>query len=446
MKRGLLSVVAAFGFGVAAYAQLAVTENNDGAVVLGLSGPGVTISNVVVDCPGGAMGTFNGVSSNLLMNSGVLLTTGKVLNAPGPDSDEGDAPLFGSNNGAPGDADLVAALGLTNNPGLVRDACVVTFQLTSSFSPVTFNYVFASEEYNEYVGSEFNDAFALFVKGPGLPPGWTNLAKIPGTDQFVSINNVNLNANSNYYTNNDFGSSIQYDGFTKVMAASVNVTPGAVYQFKFVIADLKDRLYDSGVFIDLLRSQPMPIVMQSLKAEYQSEGVALSWRALSENPAQTGYYVERSENGGVSFERLKDFRAKAAPGCTADYFYLDASVKPNRRYIYRITEFSTDEKIIDGYSENVEIFTGTKYETPIARLFPSPTDGALYLTHSFTQPISLNIIDMLGRKVAEFTPPPASDLNTNVDLSASVAPLIKGVYTLEIQTPTERRFIKFIKQ
>ncbi len=53
-------------------------------------------------------------------------------------------------------------------------------------------YVFASEEYPEYVGSSFNDVMAVFVDGQ-------NCALVPGSQTPVSINTVNPGSNSQYY-------------------------------------------------------------------------------------------------------------------------------------------------------------------------------------------------------------------------------------------------------
>ena len=69
----------------------------------------------------------------------------------------------------------------------------------------SFNYVFASEEYLEYVGS-INDAFGFFLSGPN-PAGGNyvnvNLAIVPGTANTpVTIDNVNDATNSNYYIDN----------------------------------------------------------------------------------------------------------------------------------------------------------------------------------------------------------------------------------------------------
>jgi hypothetical protein len=109
--------------------------------------------------------------------------------------------------------------------------------------------VFASEEYNEFAGSAFNDIFAFFLNGE-------NIALIPGTNIPVSINNINANTNSAFFRNNDPSDleeplpfNTEFDGFTVVLAASAFVTPGETQRLKIAIADTSDSILDSAVFI-----------------------------------------------------------------------------------------------------------------------------------------------------------------------------------------------------
>ncbi len=145
---------------------------------------------------------------------------------------------------------------------------------------MSFNYVFASEEYPEYVCSTVNDAFGFFISGPDINGGGQftnnaeNIALIPNTDPPVpvTINTVNpgiVGANGQiedcialdtdwmynnvYYTANDAPSAdpdiIEYDGFTVPLNSTIQLVEGETYHMKLAIGDGGDTAYDSAIFI-----------------------------------------------------------------------------------------------------------------------------------------------------------------------------------------------------
>jgi hypothetical protein len=120
-----------------------------------------------------------------------------------------------------------------------------------------FNFAFGSEEYPEFVGSAFNDVFAIFLSGPGFTPQ-QNVAQLPdGTP--VAINNVNAGLNDDYFIDNEvqMGEFLAYDGFTTNLTAFAVVVPGESYHFKTAIADVSDMIYDSGVMLEAFRFRSM---------------------------------------------------------------------------------------------------------------------------------------------------------------------------------------------
>lgn len=125
----------------------------------------------------------------------------------------------------------------------------LTLNFTLDSDSLFFNYVFGSEEYNEFVGSNFNDGFNLLLNGPGFAN--VNLAQIPGGGGPVTINNVNLGSNSAFYRNNSPGPyPIELDGLTTVLTASASgLMVGSQYSLTFNIFDTGDSGYDSAVFI-----------------------------------------------------------------------------------------------------------------------------------------------------------------------------------------------------
>jgi gliding motility-associated-like protein len=221
-------------------AQLILTPtSNPAQLVQTIVGAGYAVSNVKVNCPSGAIGLFTSSGSNIGVGKGILLTTGQINIANGPNNNQG----AGVNNGAAGDFDLSNLAGAAT-----YDGCALEFDIIPACDTLKINYVFGSEEYPEYVNKQFNDVFAFFISGPGFT-GLQNIALVPGTALPVSINNVNAGKNSQYYIDNTGGATIQYDGFTTPLTALAKVTPCSQYHLKLVIADVLDGIFDSGVFI-----------------------------------------------------------------------------------------------------------------------------------------------------------------------------------------------------
>ncbi len=200
---------------------------------------GIFVSNVNLICPTGGSGYFDGSATNIGINTGVLLTSGSATGANGPNNDAG-AGVCGNGQGDP---HLEAIAGET-----IFDACILEFDIVPTCTPLTFSYVFASEEYPEYINREFVDAMIINIDGPGFG-GPTNLALVPNGNQPVNIGTINSGSNSTYYNGNSGGNSIQYDGFTTVLTATANIQPCEEYHVKIGVGDASDCIFDSGLFI-----------------------------------------------------------------------------------------------------------------------------------------------------------------------------------------------------
>ena len=221
------------------------------------------------------IGTFqaNGFDG-LSMSSGVIMTTGHIDVAPGPNNYQGSS---NSITGYYSDPEM--AIVATDD---IYGCSTLDFDFVTLASSVQFNYTFASEEYPEYVCSDFNDVFAFFVTGPDPETGeevTRNIAIIPGTITAatpngiaVAINSVNIGQAgtmggsglgcyydySGYYVNNCSDSTgtpsgadgIQYDGYTSKLTATAGVVPCAVYHMHISVCNVGDNSYDSGVFLE----------------------------------------------------------------------------------------------------------------------------------------------------------------------------------------------------
>ena len=207
------------------------------------------------------VGYFSNAEEIIGFSSGIILATGNIKNAMGPNDDIGVTTSFSLRDGDP-DLDLFAT-------DLVLDAEGIEFDFVPFGDQVEFRYVFASEEYCEYVGSKFNDSFGFFVSGPGIEGEFfndaINVATLPNTGEYVTINNVNHNLNAGNYIKNElvedvnncgisFGANnleeIQYDGFTTPLKATIDVIPCETYHIRLVVGDVGDDILDSAVFLE----------------------------------------------------------------------------------------------------------------------------------------------------------------------------------------------------
>lgn len=223
----------------------------------------VTAHNITYTGDNRALGYFNNNSSNFPFESGIILTSGEAINAIGPNN----SGSKGTGVGTSGDVDLNILSGVTT-----YDAAILEFDFVPASDTLSFRYVFASEEYNEYTCASVNDAFGFFISGPGIAGPYTggsiNIALIPNTTIPVSINTVNNGSigsngsvsncpdpiinlgNSAYFYDNAGSPSVQYDGFTMPLTATAIVTACETYHIKLKIADGGDSAFDSGVFIE----------------------------------------------------------------------------------------------------------------------------------------------------------------------------------------------------
>lgn len=268
--KGMAVVALALLFPSFASAQLQVTAGAalnmtpEQLVQQVLVGEGVTVENVRFNGSAGninctSIGTFSTGTSgtNLGLASGIIMGSGNVTFAVGPNSQGG-----GSLAGCPHYNNAVLASAAS---GTINDCAVLEFDFYPKSDSIKFNYIFASEEYPEYVCGTVNDIFAFFISGLN-PEGGSynnyNIAIIPGTDSMpVSINTVNggsagssggtpcVLTNSAYYVSNT-QQSIQYDGFTTVLTAKAAVIPCTPYHLVMAIADVGDNVWDSGVFLE----------------------------------------------------------------------------------------------------------------------------------------------------------------------------------------------------
>lgn len=244
-----------------------------------LAGPGVTISNVQFTGLFNQIGQFNGASSNIGFSGGVVLNTGNVTEIQGIGADD----VAGSGASGLSSADLLSvAQSVTSNPqsgniNSTEDLAMLEFDFVPISNVVNFNFVFASDEYLTYVNTAFNDVFGFFVAGPGItgpysapvgfPGGSSNLATVPGSNPPlpITISTIHPGLNSQFYFDNELGTTHAFNGQTVSIPITFNVICGETYHFKFAVADCQDDYLATAVFLEegSFSSPPIDLELQT---------------------------------------------------------------------------------------------------------------------------------------------------------------------------------------
>ena len=337
-------------------AQLTVSNTLTAAQLVDsiLVGNGVSASNITYSGSTLSIGKFsNGNTTNIGLDNGVLITTGSVFNAIGPNSVQNKT----TNTLGGSDAQLASLV-----PGFsIFDAAVLEFDFTPISDSLKLEYVFASEEYPEWVGSSYNDVFGFFVSGPN-PSGGTyshyNLAVVPNSTNPVTVNNINNGSLNNgpctncaYYINNNNGTTIEYDGFTTVLRACLVVTPCVTYHIKIAIGDVGDHSYDSGIF---LKSNSFSTNTVSVNATY-SNPLLPSNCVEGCSDAIVSFTTERP----VNYNRIIHYTIGGSAINGTDYTYIpDSAIIPAYSDSVAIVISPIADGIIEGM-ETVQLIVET---------------------------------------------------------------------------------------
>lgn len=250
-----------FPFTFEVSAQLVVNSNVSPSQLIGneliSKNSGITIISSTAFGNPQQFGTFKTSATHIDIREGVIISTGYAKDAEGPN----DRSNVGTRLVGKGDEELTH---LAKNQTF--DAAILQFDFIPKSDQISFEYVFASEEYPEYVNKGVNDVFAFILIHVATGKR-TNLAILPGTNSPVTIDEVNHLKHSDYYIANgkwdenslqkwkdnlelgEYAYNFQFDGLTTWLKAQSSVIPGEAYVLKIGIADAGDGAYDSAVLL-----------------------------------------------------------------------------------------------------------------------------------------------------------------------------------------------------
>ena len=205
------------------------------------------------------LGYFEKSGSNFPFHDGIVLSTGSAMAAPGP---KGNMTQSDGSYNWPGDSTLSALLAANGTSGTLYNATVLEFDFVALTDSMSFDFIFASEEYGTFQCS-YADVFGFFLTDMTTNIT-TNLAVVPNTNIPISVTTIRNSAYNGacssqnaqyfaqYFNGTDAASqsaAINFRGHTVPLTASSTVIPGNTYHIKLAIADFSDASYDSAVFL-----------------------------------------------------------------------------------------------------------------------------------------------------------------------------------------------------
>jgi hypothetical protein len=421
----------------------------------------VSISNInssgissMIGAPSNLGKFFSLAQYNFPIDMGIILSTGNIFNVYGPNFNGSTTHNFN----LPGDSLLGSTVGTVNT----YDAAFIEFDYIPFTNVISFEYVFGSEEYPEYVNSSFNDVFGFFVSGPNPYGGnYTNqnVAIVPGTTNTpVAINNVNNGSsgvgpctNCAYFVDNTGGLGVMFDSYTTSLPVYLEMIPFATYHIKIVVADVADGIYDSGVFLKQNSFSCLPLTYnfqangsKSYSNTIKEDSTSLLIDILLPDTARTPITYHFSISGtavnGTDYQLLTD-SITFLPGTISqsiNFVPLSDTLTEGNETITLVFNYLNDTLNItledNPVAQNPSSINENEFSQQI-NIYPNPASDILNIETNMIFN-SIEIIDIEGRTV----------LNTSFNNSIDISKLPAGNYFITLRggnnEMTSRKFTK----
>ncbi|MDE7065642.1 MAG: choice-of-anchor L domain-containing protein, partial [Desulfovibrionaceae bacterium] len=276
-----------------------------------IMGEGITVIDASFTGHKDSLGVFeNGAGAGLgtSMNNGLILSTGNVVEAQNPPRFLADSDME-----QPGDSYI-------NSPGITTmDASFLDIHFIPDSDMLYFNFVFATEEYPDYLNTGYNDVCGIKMWTNGALHDFTKLENIYSIDGKpvsagltgpISLNNI-FNHPELFVDNQNGDESFTANGFSKTFRIGVPVTPGAVNHLHIGVGDVDDPWLDSWIMVSgfstdvispeiknkktVISVKPIDIKTQE-KAQYALERIDKSIVIKDNIRAHLGALQNRFEN------------------------------------------------------------------------------------------------------------------------------------------------------
>ncbi|MGB6036257.1 MAG: choice-of-anchor L domain-containing protein [Cryomorphaceae bacterium] len=401
---------------------------NDVLLGGGISATNITYNGLPADSITFQAGSFTVDSSAFPIAEGVVMATGEITGIVGGFENSSQNQLLD-------DPDLMAISGQPMN-----NCAIIEFDFTADTDTFLIDYVFASTEYPGFTCSVFNDAFGIFLSGPGISGQFSNnaanIALIPDTDIPVAINTVNggaptgggwddtcLEANPNYvedsiyFFNNDpqLENSIIYPGHTHMFTAFASLVPGETYHFKFAIGNAVDMALQSAVMMRKgsvtggLVTTELQIGVDTEGFEIAEEGVYIAGTFnffIPEPMEQIGldsykFSVQQPSNVNITYKFFNGNDLNAAE-LVPENCSINGVMSGGNRFVSTSTEATTVETVCFGECGSCEVPLSIEDESQTKLgVFPNPSDGNFQIVPPIDGFARVQAFDVRGRMVVD---------------------------------------------
>jgi Dockerin type I domain len=214
---------------------IAITQNNNATDLLNaflVANSGIIVTNVTYTGHANGAGTYTG--GPLGIDDGTILASGHVDNALPPNNSDRTSTNFNTSG-----CDWCDSL---SDGHTTYDAAIleITFDAAVVCSAISMDFIFGSEEYPEYVSTEYNDVFGVFLNGSQI-----------AFDAFG--NPITINGgffDSTGYVQIPPDNGMEYDGSTLKLTTVGTLVPGSSGNtLVLVVCDASDHVWDSGVLL-----------------------------------------------------------------------------------------------------------------------------------------------------------------------------------------------------
>jgi len=336
----LISILFVFSFS-SIKAQLEVnsisTSDNlmEQLIIEELLGCNIDVTNIMYTGNSESFGIFNYTQDDNVceldfgLDRGLLMTTGMIEYAVGPNNDSDDGQEWNVEYDDSFLHQYLVDFEIITPSVALYDACVLEFDITSSTSnSLDFEVIFGSEEYTEWISPFYGDVFCFFVSeiNEDLDPNFDmNPQNIMETGDVLNNSCDIVNKpispwtirpysetfglpgfNECLYLDNNNGElcdAIGYDGYTIPMLFNLSLYPNATYHIKMVIIDAVSDSWaglDSGVFIKKSDVNSNPVLNFTwLEPEYNDLGAVVSFMNTSSFTDNVSYLWDLDGDGNV---------------------------------------------------------------------------------------------------------------------------------------------------